>query len=292
MELTLRQQSTIAQPVSVSGFGFWSGLDVTIEFRPAAANKGLVFVRRDLPAQPRIAANILNRIPGPRRTTLVQDGNSVEMVEHVLAALAGLQLDNCEIHIDAAEMPGMDGSSQSFVSALQSVGRVLQDARQPVLRVLKPIRVTEGQAWIQAIPLNQHHLKLNYQLEYSHAPSIGTQSFSTLVSPEVFAKQIAPARTFLLDSEATELKQQGIGSRVSFDEVLVFNEQGPIQNHLRFDNECARHKALDMIGDFSLAGCDLIGEFTASKSGHLLNSQMVAAVLQQNIHSLPNRQSA
>ena len=292
MEFTFRQQSTIARPVTVSGFGFWSGLDVTIEFRPAATHQGLVFVRSDLRNQPRIAADILNRIPGPRRTTLVHNGNSVEMVEHVLAALAGLQIDNCEMHINQAEMPGMDGSSQAFVAALQSAGCVQQDARKSFLRVLKPLRLTADNAWIQAAPLNQHQLKLNYQLDYCHAPAIGTQDFSAVISPEVFVKQIASARTFLLDSEAAELKRQGVGSRVSFNEVLVFDNQGPIQNRLRFDNECARHKALDMIGDFALAGCDLIGEFTASKSGHLLNSQMVAAVLQQNLHSLPNRQSA
>src|ERR1700677_4832943 len=124
----LRKQRTILAPVVVKGFGLWSGRDVCLEFRPAPADTGIVFVRRDLPSQPRIAALVPNRVETPRRTTLSSGGGSVEMVEHVLAALAGMRIDNCEVWVDQAEMPGCDGSSQPFVVALESVGTQEQEA--------------------------------------------------------------------------------------------------------------------------------------------------------------------
>ena len=288
----IRQQSTISQPAQVSGFGFWSGQDISIEFRPAAENTGIVFVRTDLPGNPRVPAVIQNRIPGPRRTTLVHNGCAVEMVEHVMAALAGLQIDNCELRVNQAEMPGMDGSSQHFVVALLAAGRTLLSARRPTLTVLEPVRVERDEAWITAEPVFNVECRMTYHLEYAGQPAIGSQSFSTSLGTQTFVDQIAPARTFLLQSEAEQLQRQGLGDRVSYQDVLVFDKNGPLENELRFPNECARHKMLDMIGDFALSGKDLIGSFTASKSGHLLNSQMIFALLQQLVRSQSNRQSA
>ena len=286
-----RQQSTISKNTSVSGFGFWSGQDVSIEFRPAAENTGTVFVRTDQPGSPRIPAIIQNRVPGPRRTTLVYSGCAVEMVEHVMAALAGMQIDNCEVHVNRAEMPGMDGSSIAFAEALLSAGRVEQEAVKSTLTVTSEVRVGDGDSWIQASPVTSAGTIFRYQLDYPTAPAIAAQTFSTPLGMKTFVEEIAPARTFLLVEEAEQLKQQGLGSRVTYQDVLVFDESGPIDNPLRFTDECARHKALDMIGDFALSGKDLIGEFTASKSGHRLNSQMVFALMQE-IVSNPIRKSA
>ena len=292
LDLQTRHQSTISKSTSVSGFGFWSGQDVTLEFRPAAENSGIVFVRSDLAGSPRIPAEIQNRVPGPRRTTLVYNGCAVEMVEHVMAALAGLQIDNCDVHVDRAEMPGMDGSSMAFVDALLNAGRVSQNAHKPILEVTSPTRVEEGEAWVQADPATRIETTFTYQLDYPHAPFVGSQKFTTKLEPEIFVTQIAPARTFLLKPEAEQLKNQGLGSRVTYQDVLVFDENGPIDNALRFPDECARHKMLDMIGDFALSGKDLIGNFFASKSGHRLNSQTVFALMQQFNHKHPFRQSA
>ncbi len=223
---------------------------------------------------------IQNRVNGPRRTTLVANGAAVEMVEHVLAALAGLHIDNCEIHVDNAEMPGCDGSAAEFIAALLNAGVVTQDGVRPKVLVRQPIRVGDEFSWIQAEPVTHDELELVYELNYQ-CPAIGSQSFRALVNPISFASQIAPARTFVLKHEAEQLQQQGLGERVSFQDVLVFDDHGPIDNPLRFDDECARHKVLDMVGDFSLSGADLVGKFTASRSGHRLNSQMVFALLQQ-----------
>ena len=275
----------------MSGYGFWSGRDIDLNFQPAEANTGIVFVRSDLPGQPRIPAVIQNRINGPRRTTLVAEGCPVEMVEHVLAALAGLKIDNCEIHATRAEMPGDDGSSKAFTDALSQAGLVELEAERQTIRVTSSIRVGDENTWIQADPVEQDQFELAYQLDYA-CPSIGTQTYQTQVTPEIFAKEIAPARTFVLLEEAQELQKKGLGQRVSFKDILVFGPDGPIDNQVRFENECARHKLLDMIGDFSLSGTDLIGKFTASKSGHRLNSQWVFALLQQIGHTNTIRKSA
>ena len=247
-----------------------------------------MFVRSDLAGAPRIPALIQNRVPGPRRTTLVHNGCAVEMVEHVMAALAGLQIDNCEIHVDRAELPGMDGSSICFVEALLAAGRTPQKATRETLAVKESARVAEGNSWIEANPCRSNTTIFSYQLDYPHAPSIGSQCFRTGFDTETFVREIAPARTFLLESEAEQLQRQGLGSRVSYRDVLVFNESGPIDNTLRFPDECARHKMLDMIGDFALAGKDVVGEFVASKSGHRMNSQMLFAVMQRLVtdHSI------
>ena len=275
----------------MSGYGFWSGRDIDLNFQPAEANTGIVFVRSDLPGQPRIPAVIQNRINGPRRTTLVAEGCPVEMVEHVLAALAGLKIDNCEIHATRAEMPGDDGSSKAFTDALSQAGLVELEAERQTIRVTSSIRVGDENTWIQADPVEQDQFELAYRLDYA-CPSIGTQTYQTQVTPEIFAKEIAPARTFVLLEEAQELQKKGLGQRVSFKDILVFGPDGPIDNQVRFENECARHKLLDMIGDFSLSGTDLIGKFTASKSGHRLNSQLVFALLQQIGHTNTIRKSA
>ena len=264
---------------------------MSIEFRPAAKDTGIVFVRTDLPGSPRIPAVIQNRVPGPRRTTLVSSGCTVEMVEHVMAALAGMQIDNCEVHVNRAEMPGMDGSSVAFAEALMSAGRVEQDAVKSSLTVTSEIRVGDSESWIQASPASSAGTIFRYELDYPTAPAIVAQTFETTLGMKTFVEEIAPARTFLLASEADQLKQQGLGDRVTYQDVLVFDDNGPIDNPLRFVDECARHKTLDMIGDFALSGKDLIGEFTASKSGHRLNSQMVFALIQQ-IVSNPVRKSA
>ncbi len=265
---------------------------MTIEFRPARENTGIVFVRSDLAGSPHIPAIIQNRVPGPRRTTLVHNGCAVEMVEHVMAALAGLQIDNCEVHVNRAEMPGMDGSSICFVEALLAAGNKLQRSIKETFTVREPTRVADGEAWIEASPGLPGATTFCYKLDYPHAPMIGAQTFIATLDRETFIREIAPARTFLLQSEAEQLQRQGLGSRVSHQDVLVFDESGPIGNALRFSDECARHKMLDMIGDFALSGRDLVGEFVASKSGHRMNSQMIFALMQQLVNDNSIRQTA
>lgn len=263
---------------------------MSLQFKPAAENTGIVFRRADTPNSPPVEASILNRVSGPRRTTLVKDGCSFEMVEHVLSALAGLQIDNCEIISDRAEMPGMDGSSLPFVNALAKVGTTQQDSLREVTHVIEPVRVGDDRSWIQLEPSENNRFELCFHLDYASCPAIGRQTFANTFVSEDYPSSIAPARTFVLKNEADQLLRQGLGSRVTYDDILIFDNDGPIGNELRFSDECARHKVLDMIGDFSLLGTDIVGKFTAFKSGHRLNSQVVFELHRQRGLENPGQQ--
>ncbi len=282
MKYSQRTQQTLAQPATVNGFGFWSGRDVRVDFRPAGPGEGITFVRRDLKPAVRIPANVLNRIEVPRRTVLSHSGACVEMVEHLLAALAGLQIDNCEVWADAPEMPGCDGSSQPFVDALLQAGIQSQPASRKQLVVTDVTRVADGDTFIEARPAKEGELFVQYRMDYGIEHIIGRQTFRTKIDPETFCCELAPARTFCMLSEAQWLQSQGLGTRTSYQDLLVFDDlQGPIDNQLRFDDECVRHKTLDLLGDLALCGCDLVGRFIAYRSGHRLNAAMVKALLSE-----------
>ncbi|MFO7905727.1 MAG: UDP-3-O-acyl-N-acetylglucosamine deacetylase [Planctomycetota bacterium] len=279
----MRYQNTIAAPVAVEGFGYWSGLDVRVEFRPAPPNTGLVFVRADLGSPRRIKAEVANRVEVPRRTNLHTPYAVVEMVEHVMATLAGLQIDNCEIWVDRAEMPGCDGSSQPFVDAVCSVARVAQPAARETLAITEVVRVGDENCWVEARPASSHGLSIRYLLDYGEEGPIGRQSIDLVLSPRVFRAQLAAARTFILREEAEWLRRQGLGERVTCGDLLVFNDTGPVNNELRFHNECVRHKTADLVGDLALADCDIQGRIVGYRSGHRLNAELVRTLLREPV---------
>ncbi|MBX3416689.1 MAG: UDP-3-O-[3-hydroxymyristoyl] N-acetylglucosamine deacetylase [Pirellulaceae bacterium] len=270
-----RYQQTISRRTTLTGYGFWSGLDVTVEFRPAPCGHGVVFIRRDLPGMPVIPATVDHLAHGPRRTTLSRNGTAVDMVEHILAALTGLKIDNCQVWVDRAEMPGFDGSSLPFAQVLSQVGIVRQTQLRSRLTVDQVYQVGDENSWVRAEPNPSGTCELTYLLSYPDEPAIGEQTFGAQLETVDFLKDVAPARTFVTRAEAESLRQQGLGRRVNYHDILVFENAGPINNQLRFVDECARHKLLDMIGDFALAGCDLVGKFTAYRSGHRLNGELV-----------------
>ncbi|MEQ1905772.1 MAG: UDP-3-O-acyl-N-acetylglucosamine deacetylase [Pirellulaceae bacterium] len=287
-----RYQQTISRRTIVTGFGFWSGLDITVEFRPAPVGHGIAFIRRDLPGLPVIPANIDHRADGPRRTTLSRNGTAVDMVEHILAALAGLQIDNCQVWVDRSEMPGFDGSSLPFAEALTQVGIVRQTQWRSRLLVDQVYQVGDDSCWIKAEPNPLGTCDLHYELSYPEEPAIGDQKYSATLGGRGFLSEIAPARTFVTRIEADSLRQQGLGRRVNYNDILVFEAAGPINNTLRYPDECARHKLLDMIGDFALAGCDLVGKFTAFRSGHKLNAELIRQLTNQFVLDQSRRKSA
>jgi len=277
----LRKQRTIGRTISVAGFGFWSGRDVTVEFRPGVPDEGIVFIRRDLASQPRIKAVVANRVEMPRRTSLSSGGVSVEMIEHVMAALHGLQIDNCEVWVNESEMPGCDGSSLPFVTALETVGMVEQAALRPRLVVQNVTRLGDEDSWVEARPSTNGGMSVKFRLDYGIGNAIGRQTLQLLVTPESFCRELAPCRTFVLEEEAQWLVARGLGHRATYQNVLVFDKNGPMENELRFRDECVRHKALDLVGDLALAGCDLVGHFIAHRSGHRLNAELVRALLNE-----------
>jgi UDP-3-O-acyl N-acetylglucosamine deacetylase len=289
---SVRKQRTISTSVAVEGFGYWSGRDVRVEFRPAAADTGIVFVRRDMPRPARIKALVAHRVETPRRTTLEADGGAVEMVEHVMAALAGLRVDNCEVWVNEPELPGCDGSSLPFVVALEAAGVVEQEAWRAQLVVRNLIRLGVEDCWIEMRPSSSGCLTVKYHLDYGVDSAIGEQTLELPITPESFRRELASSRTFLLQEEADWMQSQGMGKRATHQNLVVFDKQGPVGNQLRFRDECVRHKTLDLVGDLALAGCDLVGHVVAHRSGHRLNADLVRAVLNEESLSEVWRRSA
>lgn len=287
-----RNQRTLAATVAVEGFGYWSGHDIRLEFHPGEPDSGIVFVRTDLPRAPRIPALVAHRVEAPRRTALGIGDAGVEMIEHVMAALAGLEIDNCEIHADQKEMPGCDGSAQPFVRALLGAGIVEQQAARPSRVIRQVLRLGDARSWIEARPLDCDGMQLSYDLDYGADGPIGRQSFDISLTPDNFCRELAPSRTFCLKSEADQLQARGLGQRATYQDLLVFGDHGPIDNRLRYADECVRHKVLDLVGDLALAGCDLAGRFVACRSGHRLNAALVSSLLDSTEATRSWRRSA
>lgn len=287
-----RAQRTISQPAAVRGYGFWSGSPVQVEFRPAPVGAGVTFVRDDLGPDARVPAKAEYRIDVPRRTNLRCKGVDVEMVEHILAALAGLQIDNCEVGVTAAEMPGCDGSSLDFVRALDRAGFEQQHESAPLLEITETVRLTHGESWIEARPSSFAGLRVEFRLDYPHDSAIGRQQVSVGVTPQTFRDELAECRTFVLKREADAMIARGLGTHVTPRDLLVFDQHGPIDNQLRFSNECARHKALDLVGDLALAGCSIVGHVVAYRSSHQLNAALASALTTQYSPAVPLRASA
>jgi UDP-3-O-acyl-N-acetylglucosamine deacetylase len=216
-----------------------------------------------------------------RRTTLGRPPAQIMLVEHCLAALAGLRIDNCYIELNAPEPPGLDGSARGFVAALNQAGAVTQPGRRAVWAARDRISVGAGGATLTLYapePGEGDGLRISYLLDYGISSPIDRQSHLQVATPERFATDIAPCRTFLLEAEAREFREQGLGSSLSLADLLVFGPRGPLENTLRFANEPARHKILDVIGDLALLGADLCGHLVAYRSGHPLNVQLARTI--------------
>jgi UDP-3-O-[3-hydroxymyristoyl] N-acetylglucosamine deacetylase len=273
-----RRQRTIARPVLVEGFGLFGGADVRMSLLPAEEHTGLIFERVDLAGRPRVPARIEYLISQPRRTVLERSTARVEMVEHVLAALAGLWIDNCRIQLDAIEPPVGDGSSLEIVEALLYAGIVEQQAIQTQFPVAEESQVSTPGERGSLLARHSDSYTIRYDLNYGNTV-IPPQSFTATITPEEFVREIAFARTFVLESEVALLKARGFGQRATTQNLLVFGPMGVVENKLRAPDECARHKLLDCIGDLALCGGSPVGSFHAIQSGHHLNHRMVEVLL-------------
>jgi UDP-3-O-[3-hydroxymyristoyl] N-acetylglucosamine deacetylase / 3-hydroxyacyl-[acyl-carrier-protein] dehydratase len=270
-----RKQQTIARQAEVRGAGLFHGAPVTLRFHPAGPDTGIIFQRVDLPGRPRIPARLDRVVPSQNRTTIREGDARVEMIEHVMAALAGLQVDNAILEIDAVECPGCDGSSRAFVEALDGAGIVEQDRMRLALVVLEPLCIREDDATLAIYPLEPADgLTLSYELDCGPHSPIPAQSFHVALTADAFREEISASRTFLTETEATALRAAGVGLRSTEANVLVFGRDGVIGNLLRYPDECARHKVLDMIGDLALLGADLHGFVVAYRSGHRMNAAL------------------
>jgi len=270
----LQTQKTIAKSFSIAGRGLFFGESVRLTFKPAEVDTGIVFVRADLPDRPRIPARIQSISHRPRRTALHNGTATVETVEHCLAAIHGLGIDNLELEVDGNELPDFDGSCNCYTQALTEAGTVEQGSPKKVMVITEPVTVQESGATLYALPDRGEGLSIIYDLDYGDEV-VGRQLFRFEVSAEGFQREISPARTFLLEEEALAFQSRGMGSHLSASDILVLGKDGPIENTLRFEDECVRHKIADLLGDLMLLGRPLQGKLVAYRSGHSCNQAMV-----------------
>ncbi len=273
--MSSNKQYTISNSIEFDGQGLFTSEPARLRFKPATANSGVTFVRVDQGQPIRIPARSENLTRRMRRTSLRNGTVAVETVEHCMAAISGLGIDNIEVELSGPELPGCDGSCMPFVEKLQEAGLEEQDAPKRVYKITEAVTVREGDAMLAALPSDSDELSILYDLDYSQSPAIGRQVCAVDLTPEQFLSQIASSRTFLLDFEAEQLRQSGYGTHLTYADILVLGPDGPIENELRYQDECVRHKILDLIGDLALLGMRISGRIVAYKSGHSLNHALV-----------------
>jgi UDP-3-O-[3-hydroxymyristoyl] N-acetylglucosamine deacetylase/3-hydroxyacyl-[acyl-carrier-protein] dehydratase len=271
----LKLQKTIKDEATLTGKGLFGGQEATVTFRPGAEDTGIVFVRTDVTSAVRIPATAPSIAERSRRTSIKKGDISIETVEHCLAAVRALEIDNLTIEVDGPELPAPDCSSAAYLTSLKTAGVVEQQNPRKEFVIRKPVSVSAADATIYALPDTDGELNITYDLDYSSHPAIGRQVFSYRLAPDTFETTMAPARTFLLEAEAREFRARGLGTHINPSDLLVIDTDGPVKNVYRFPNECVRHKIVDLIGDLMLVGRPVIGRIVAYKSGHALNQQLV-----------------
>jgi UDP-3-O-[3-hydroxymyristoyl] N-acetylglucosamine deacetylase/3-hydroxyacyl-[acyl-carrier-protein] dehydratase len=277
----LKPQKTIVEPTRLSGRGMFGGQEAKVLFQPGDVDTGIVFVRKDTPEPVRIEAVVRNVADHSRRTAIKKGDTSIETIEHCMAAINALEIDNLVIEIEGPELPGFDGSAGEYFKALKKCGFVEQEKPRKEMVISETVSITEGDSSIYALPAAVDDLQITYDLDYTKHTGIGRQSLSCTLTTDYFEHNLAPARTFLLEAEAKQFQSHGIGAHLSPRDILVINSDGPIKNSFRFSDECVRHKIVDLIGDISLVGRRVKGRIVAYKSGHSLNHKLAAKLLQQ-----------
>jgi UDP-3-O-[3-hydroxymyristoyl] N-acetylglucosamine deacetylase/3-hydroxyacyl-[acyl-carrier-protein] dehydratase len=256
---------TIARPISVSGIGLHLGVQCTLEFRPAPSGSGIVFERRDLANAQPIRARADRAVLTERRTQLGEEPNAVHTVEHVLAAVNALEIDDLVISLDGPEPPIMDGSAGPFFAALQEAGTESHPGCVRTGRLTAPVRLVDGDSVYEAFPADG--LELEVSIDFPH-PLIGTQRFGLRMGAESFSKELAWARTFGFVREVEPLRQKGLIRGASTQNAVVLDDTGVVENELRSPDEFVRHKMMDCVGDLALAGVRLAARIVAHKPSH------------------------
>ena len=271
-------QRTLRRSVSCTGIGLHSGNKVTLSLKPAPADSGIRFQRADLGGL-EIPAVVTHLGGIQYQTGLTREAVSVETVEHLLAALTALGIDNVIVELNSPEVPIMDGSAAPFVYLVNEAGVKRLPAPRRYLKALRPISLTQGDKRIALYPSD--HFKVTYSISFDH-PLLRHQSRTMKITEESFVEEIAPARTFGFLKEVEMLRQRGLALGGSLDNAIVLGETGVLNNNaLRFEDEFVRHKILDAIGDLSLVGHPVIGHLVAHRGGHALHTAFAAKILEE-----------
>lgn len=272
----MNPQYTLRSPVTFRGVGLHTGKTVEVAIRPAPPDTGIVFVRTDLDPTRRVQAVVENvRVNEVRQTALIVGDGIVRTVEHLMAVFHGLGIDNAVVEVAGDELPGLDGSSKEYTEGISRMGLAAQETERNFIEVKEPVYVDQGDQSLVVLPTP--NLTISYTLSYRHQ-DLADQFLSLRILPEIFEREIAPARTFCLKEEAQLLLASGIGKGANTENTLIFERNLPIENTLRFDNEACRHKIMDLLGDLYLLGGFLKGHVIATRSGHALNLELVRKI--------------
>ncbi len=271
-------QKTLARPVTVSGIGLHRGKMVTMTIFPGAANSGIRFVREDLPERPQVPAHF-SRVVNTERATTLGEGQAIcSTVEHLLAALTGVGVDNALVQVEGPELPILDGSAAPFTELLLEAGLRSLPWPRAYLMIQRPVELKEGQKWMRVSP---GRFRISYSIDFPH-PLIRRQRYSVSVGTESFRREIAPARTFGFLKEVQYLQSQGLALGGSLDNALVLDEAGLLNpGGLRFPEEFVRHKILDAIGDLALLGVPLVGRVEVNRGSHDFHLRFIRRLIEE-----------
>jgi len=272
----LRFETTVQRPVDASGVGLHSGVPVSIRILPAPPSTGIVFIRTDLdgfsiPASWRHVQKV------SYATSLMRQGVLISTTEHLLSVFYGMSIDNAFVEIDNLEVPILDGSGMPFVELIRSAGIKQFRRRRKFLRIRRPVSVVAGSKRISILPSDR--FLLTCDVFYEH-PLVGRQVLETEVTPDRYAAELAPARTFGFEYELDQMRDMGLIRGASLDNAVCFDRRSILNpSGLRFPDECCRHKALDLIGDLALLGKPLLGHVIAERAGHAMHAALVARIM-------------
>jgi UDP-3-O-[3-hydroxymyristoyl] N-acetylglucosamine deacetylase len=271
----LRFETTIQRSVEVSGVGLHSGVPVKLRMLPAPAGSGIVFRRPDLENFP-ISASWKHVARVSYATSLMRQGVLIQTTEHLLSTLYSFGIDNVAIEVDNLEVPILDGSGKPFVEMLRTAGLRQLRRKRRYLRIRRPVTVEDGRKRISIIP----HDSFRLTCDIDFPQPIGKQSIEMEVTAENYARELSPARTFGFEHELAQLREMGLIRGASLENAVCFTRQGVMNPEgLRFEDECCRHKALDLIGDLALIGRPLLGNVIAERAGHAMHTALVARIM-------------
>ena len=280
------KQKTIKKEICFSGVALQTGKEVNVTCKRAECDEGIIFIREDLPGSN--ALKIKEAIfssENERRSTIGFGKEGVQTVEHFLAALWALEVDNLIIKVDSEELPGLDGSSAKFFDIINSAGICEQEKERKMIIIDEEIIIEEEGKRIQIKPSDK--FEVSYTIDYN-IDCVTSETVNLTIDKEVFRKEIAPARTFCLKAEAEALLKAGLGRGANYENTLVLEKTGPIGTKMRFQNEPVRHKILDLVGDLYMLGIPIIGKVEAIKTGHRMNLKLVKAIFDKYVALPPS----
>src|SRR5476649_1464149 len=276
-ERLMDAQRTLRRQISCNGIGLHSGNNVNLTLKPAPADFGIRFRRTDL-GNHEVPATVNNLAGIQLATGLAINEVSVETVEHLLAALVSVGIDNAIVELNSPEVPIMDGSAAPFIYLIHEAGVKRLSTPRKYLKIVRPIALSRGDKRIALYPSD--HFKVTYSISYDH-PMLRHQSRTLRITEESFVEELAPARTFTFLKDVEMLRQNGLALGGSLDNAIVLGETGVLNNALRFEDEFVRHKILDAIGDLALVGYPVIGHLVAHRGGHALHTAFASRILEE-----------